>query len=94
MIKMNAYNVGRIVTKIAGREAGQRAVIVKLIDRNFALITGAGISSVKRRRANINHIEPMDIAVDVKVDADDKAVASAVNANADAKNALENPIKF
>lgn len=91
---MSALQVGRIVTKIAGREAGQRAVIVKLLDRNFALITGAGISEVKRRRVNINHIEPMSLLVDISDEAADEAVASAVSGNSEAKEALESKIEY
>ncbi len=89
-MKNMSVRIGRIVTKLAGREAGQRAVIVKLIDRNFALITGAGISDVKRRRANIRHIEPMAAVVDIKQEASDDEVAKAVRGNAEALSLLEN----
>jgi large subunit ribosomal protein L14e len=94
VIKMTLLQIGRIVTKVTGREAGRRAVIVKLLDRNYALITGAGISDVRRRRVNINHIEPMDVVVDIKSEAEDKAVADAINSNSDAKNLLESKVQF
>lgn len=91
---MSAIKVGRIVVKTMGREAGNRAVIVKLIDRNFALITGAGISPIKRRRANINHIEPTATDIEIEADANDKAVAAAVKANSEAKALLSKKLEY
>ncbi|RLG97572.1 50S ribosomal protein L14e, partial [Candidatus Bathyarchaeota archaeon] len=56
---MPAVEVGRICVKIAGREDGRKCIVVDVIDKNFALITGPKqITGVKRRRVNINHIEP------------------------------------
>jgi len=58
---MPAIEVGRICVKIAGREAGRKCVIVDIIDENYVLITGPKqLTGVKRRRCNINHIEPLD----------------------------------
>ncbi len=84
-----AISVGRVVKKVAGREAGQSAVIVKFIDRNFALITGAGLSKVKRRRVNIRHIEPTPIVVDIKQEASDEEVAKAIKSNPEASKLFE-----
>ena len=54
---MKAISVGRIVTKVMGREAGRKAVVTQLIDRNFVEITGpVDLTGIKRRRVNINHI--------------------------------------
>ncbi len=91
---MAAIQVGRIVTKTMGREAGHRAVIAAIIDKNFVLITGAGISPVRRRRANIDHVEPMNIVVDIAKEADDATIKAAVESNADAKEALSSVTKF
>jgi len=91
---MAAIQVGRIVTKTMGREAGERAVIAAIIDKNFVLLSGAGISKVRRRRANIDHVEPMDILVDIAKEADDATIKAAVESNADAKKALSTRTKF
>ncbi len=47
--------VGRVCVKLAGREAGAKCVVVKLIDDNFVLIDG----DVKRRKCNKNHLLPL-----------------------------------
>ncbi len=48
-----------------------KAVIVDLVDQNFVLISGGGISPVKRRRCNIKHIRPLDQMVSIKRGAKD-----------------------
>ena len=75
---MKVIDIGRIIVKTAGRESGQKAVIVDLIDQNFALVTGGQYSKVKRRKANIKHLEPTEHKVDIKKNADDKAVDEAI----------------
>ncbi len=76
---MAAIEVGRICVKIAGREAGRKCVIVDIIDENFVLVTGPKeVSGVKRRRANINHIEPLDKKIDIKKGASDNEVLEAL----------------
>lgn len=76
---MPAIEVGRICVKIAGREAGRKCVIVDIIDENFVLITGPKeVSGVKRRRANINHIEPLDKKINIKKGASDNEVLEAL----------------
>lgn len=63
---MPAIEVGRICVKIAGREAGKKCVIVDVIDKNFVLVTGPKkVNGVKRRRVNVNHIEPTEKNVKV-----------------------------
>ncbi len=40
---------------------------MEVIDRNFVLITGPQkVTGVKRRRSNINHIEPTEKRVNIK----------------------------
>lgn len=71
--------VGRICVKVYGREAGRKCVIVDIIDENFVLITGPKVlTGVRRRRANINHIEPLDVKVDIKKGASDQEVLEAL----------------
>ncbi|UCH32093.1 MAG: 50S ribosomal protein L14e [Candidatus Bathyarchaeota archaeon] len=76
---MPAIEVGRICKKISGREIGRLCVIVDVIDRNFALITGPkSITGIKRRRVNINHIEPTKEKIKIARGADDEDVAKAL----------------
>ncbi len=66
---------GRICLKIAGREAGKYAVIVEKIDDTFVLITGPKtITGVKRRRCNINHLEPTEHKFEINEKAEDSVI--------------------
>jgi len=72
---MPAIEVGRICVKLYGREAGRKCVIVDIIDENFVLVTGPKqLTGVKRRRVNINHIEPLDMKIEIPKSADDETV--------------------
>lgn len=74
---MATFEIGRVVVKTAGREAAQKAVIVDFIDHNFVLITGAGISKIKRRRANMSHLEPTTHVLEISKGANDSQVKEA-----------------
>lgn len=50
------FDVGRVCVKVAGRDAGQRGVIVEILDSHFVLLDGA----TRRRKVNVNHLEPLD----------------------------------
>jgi large subunit ribosomal protein L14e len=66
---------GRIVLKIAGREAGKYAVIVENNNDGFVLITGPkAVTGVKRRKCNIEHIEPTEHAFEINAKADDNSI--------------------
>ena len=76
---MPAIEVGRICVKILGREAGKKCVIVDVVDKNFVLITGPKtVSDVKRRRANVNHIEPTSEMIEIKRGATDEEITEAL----------------
>lgn len=60
---MPAIEVGRVCVKIAGREAGEKCVIVEVIDDKFVEVVG---TSIKNRRCNIRHLEPIDQIVEIK----------------------------
>jgi len=76
-----AIEIGRISVKIAGREAGKRCVILDIVDKNFVLVTGPQkVSGVKRRRVNVNHVEPTQTKIDIKRGATDEEVAEALKA--------------
>lgn len=77
--KLPAIEVGRICVKTLGREAGRKCVIVDIVDKNFVLITGPKtVSEIKRRRVNINHIEPTSEKIDIKRGATDEEVTEAL----------------
>ena len=74
---MPAIEVGRICVKSAGRETGRKCVIVDVMDKSFVLITGPKkVTGVKRRRVNMNHIEPLQDKIDVKRSASDEEVSA------------------
>ncbi len=75
---MPAIEVGRLAVIIAGRRAGEKVVVVDVIDRNFVLVTGAGMNKVKRRRMNIKHLEPLPEKISIERGADDEIVKAAL----------------
>jgi large subunit ribosomal protein L14e len=77
----NMIDIGRIVIKTSGREALRKAVVVDIIDKNYALVTGPPqLSGVKRRRVNINHIEPTNKKLEITRKATDADVLAAAKA--------------
>jgi len=75
-----AIDVGRICVKLSGREAGQKCVVVDVIDKNFVLITGPKeLNGVKRRRVNISHIEPTEQRVNIRRGESDAELMKALN---------------
>jgi len=73
-----ALAVGRVCMKIAGREAGRYCVILKKLDENFFLITGPKIlTGVKRRRCNVDHLEPTPFSIEIEPEASEKSVIEA-----------------
>jgi large subunit ribosomal protein L14e len=75
---MPAIEVGRICVKIAGREAGEKCVIVEIIDDNYVEVVG---STIKNRKCNLKHLEPVDKTIEVKsddVEAIKKELAAAI----------------
>jgi large subunit ribosomal protein L14e len=71
--------VGRICVKTVGREAGKKCIIVDMVDKNFVLITGPRtVSGIKRRRANISHLEATQEKIDVNRGATDEEVTEAL----------------
>jgi len=76
---MSSVKVGRVCVKTRGRESGKKCVVVDVIDKSFVLITGPKkLTGVKRRRVNIDHIRPLDLKVDIKKGATDKAITDAL----------------
>jgi len=76
---MPAIEVGRICVKLTGREAGRKCVIIDVIDKSFVSITGPkSVTGVKRRRANINHVEPLQDKISLSRGASDEEVTEAL----------------
>ena len=78
---MPVIEVGRVCVKSAGRETGRKCVIVDIMDKSFVLITGPKkVTGVRRRRVNMNHVEPLQEKLDVKRGASDDEVAATIEA--------------
>ncbi|MEM2093699.1 MAG: 50S ribosomal protein L14e [Candidatus Bathyarchaeia archaeon] len=76
---MPAVEVGRICIKKRGREAGKRCVIVDVIDKSFVLVTGPeSVTGVRRRRANVKHLEFTEELVEIPRRATDEQVTKAL----------------
>lgn len=90
---MPAIEVGRVCVKIAGREAGRKCVVVDIIDRNFVLVTGPQkVTGVKRRRANINHIEPTEKRINIKRGNSDEEIMEVLDE--ETLSFLREPVKI
>lgn len=73
---MPAFDVGRVCVKTSGRDAGKRCVVVDLMDKNFALVTGPKqVSGVRRRRVNVNHLKPLEEKIAIEKGATDEQIA-------------------
>ena len=70
--------VGRICVKLLGREAGKKCVIVDVVDKSFVLVTGPkALTGVKRRRANIKHLEPTNAILKIARRSSDEEIIAA-----------------
>jgi len=76
---MASFEVGRVCVKLSGRETGKKCVIVDVVDKNFVLVTGPkSVTGVRRRRTNVDHLEPTAESVEVKKGAADDEVEKAL----------------
>jgi large subunit ribosomal protein L14e len=76
---MVSMETGRVCMKIAGREAGKYCVVVKKMNDAFVEVTGPKIlTGVKRRRANIEHLEPLEYVLQINDSASDEDVVAAL----------------
>jgi len=75
---MASLNVGTVCMKVAGKEGGSVCTVIKPVDKTFVMITGPRlVTQVKRRRCNIEHLEPTNVKLDIKEDATDEEVIEA-----------------
>jgi len=64
--------VGRICIKIAGRDANKKCVIVDELDKGFVMIDG----ETRRRKCNVNHIEPTETVIEITKGADHAVIVA------------------
>ncbi len=65
--------------KLVGRETGKKCIVVEVVDKNFVLITGPkSVTGVRRRRTNVDHLEPTPELVELKKGAPDDEVEKAL----------------
>ena len=65
-------DVGRICVKIAGRDAGNKCVVVEVLDNNFVIIDG----ETRRRKCNVKHLEPLAETVKISKGATHQTIVS------------------
>jgi len=76
---MASFEVGRVCVKLSGRETGKKCVIVDVVDKNFVLVTGPkSVTGVRRRRTNVDHLEPTAEVIELKKGAPDDDVEKAL----------------
>lgn len=76
---MASFEVGRICVKLVGRETGRKCIVVDVVDKNFVLITGPkSVTGIRRRRTNVDHLEPTSELVELKKGAPDDEVEKAL----------------
>ena len=61
---MAVIEIGRICVKIAGRDAGEKCVITKVVSDNEVMIKT--LVRKKQRRCSLKHLEPTPKLVDIK----------------------------
>ena len=66
--------IGRLCVKIAGRDAGKKAIVIDILDKNFVMIDG----EVRRRKCNITHIEPLNKVLKIKKNATPEEVKNVL----------------
>jgi large subunit ribosomal protein L14e len=75
---MVVFEVGRVCIKNVGRESGKYCVVLNKENQSFVLVTGPKLlTGVKRRRCNVNHLQPTEHKIDVKENAADEDVINA-----------------
>lgn len=69
--------IGMTCVKLAGREAGEKVVVVDSVDKNFVIVAGP---NVNRRRCNLRHLKPLGKLLDIKQGASDGEINKALRA--------------
>ncbi len=58
---MSALTPGRVCIKTAGRDAGEKCIVVKVLEGGFVEVKSE--ARKKPRRVSIRHLEPTDVVV-------------------------------
>ena len=90
------FDVGTVCIKTSGREAGKYCVVVEKPDeKGFAVVTGPkSLTGVRRRKANLAHIEPTAFKLEITEKAGDADVERAYTADIMKKLKIEKkPVK-
>ena len=66
--------IGRIIVKTAGRDAGKKGVIIDILDNKYVLIDG----ETRRRKCNILHVEPLNQVIKMEKNASHDVVSKAL----------------
>lgn len=75
---MASLDIGQVCMKVVGREGGNICTVIKPVDKTFVMVTGPKlVTGIKRRRCNIEHLEPTEIKLDIKEDATDEEIIEA-----------------
>jgi large subunit ribosomal protein L14e len=70
--------IGQVCVKTVGKEKGKYCVVVKKVDENFVIVSGPkALTGVKRRRANVIHLQPLQYKLEIKEDASDEELLEA-----------------
>lgn len=67
------FDVGRVCVKIAGRDAGQKCVVVEVLEGKYVLVDGM----TRRRKCNTLHLEPTTDTLDIKKGASHAEIVKA-----------------
>lgn len=71
--------IGRVCFKTVGREAGQKCVVVGVVDKNFVIVTGPkSLTGVRRRRVNVAHLAFTPYKLNIKEGASDEEVLKTI----------------
>ena len=71
---MSLFDVGRVCVKIAGRDAGKTCVVLTKPEKNYVLVDGG----TRRKKCNINHLEPLEVTLSIDVNAPSENVQKAL----------------
>lgn len=70
------FEIGRLVIKIAGRDAGTVGLVIDKVDENTVLIDG----NMRRKKCNIRHLEPLKDILKIKKGASTSEVHKIMSA--------------
>lgn len=68
------FEIGRVCYKTAGRDSNNVCVVVQVVDTKYVIIDG----NVRRKKVNVNHLEPTNTIISLTSGADTHAVHKAL----------------